>query len=128
MRVLIDTHAFLWLAVEPGLLSARARTILEESEHEIFLSSISVWEVEQKYQIGKLKLPDVPSRVIASFRNAYALTPITFDEDSAFQLHKLPTIHNDPFDRMLICQAIQHGLTILTDDRRIHQYPVSVIW
>ncbi len=128
MRILLDTHTFLWFAVQPDLLSKTARTILKDSENDFFLSSISAWEIEQKCQIGKLPLPQAPAAIIEEFRNIYDFLPLAFDETAAFQLHKLPNIHNDPFDRMLICQAIQHSLGILTNDRFITQYPVKTLW
>lgn len=128
MRYLLDTHVFLWLVVQPEKLSETVIASLENSETQVFMSSISVWEIEQKCYYGKMNLPDVPSMLIEKFRRDFSLLPLPFDDNAAFQLQKLPDIHHDPFDRMLICQAIQHSLPIVTNDRFIVQYPIKVVW
>ena len=95
---------------------------------EIYLSSISVWEITMKYHLGKLELISDPSHYVPKRRQEYAIITLPFEERDAFQLGKLPHIHKDPFDRMLIAQAISHNLTILTSDKAITQYPVATYW
>ena len=128
MKILLDTHTFLWLAIKPDLLSKNAIKSLENIENDLYLSSISIWEIEQKYQIGKLALPSSPKPIIKEFCNTYQILSLGFDAESAFELQNLPKIHNDPFDRMLICQAISHKFAIATNDRFIKQYKVRTIW
>ncbi len=81
-----------------------------------------------KHRMGQLGLPFDPAEYIPSRREANGIVSIRFSEDDAFQLTKLPILHKDPFDRMLICQAIGRGLTILTPDPHIRQYSVPTIW
>lgn len=127
MRILLDTHAFLWASTEAHRLSDAAQEAFTEAT-ELYLSSISVWEITSKFHSGKLPLPYEPHVLIAKQRKFNFILPLGFEEADAFQLVKLPPIHRDPFDRMLIAQAIAHNLTILTSDKAITQYPVATLW
>jgi PIN domain nuclease of toxin-antitoxin system len=86
-----------------------------------------VWETIVKYQLGKLPLPESPETYLPKQRDRHQIVSLNLDEGSVAQLTKLPLLHRDPFDRMLICQALQHGLTIATVDVAIRAYSVSVI-
>ena len=127
MRVLLDTCTFLWLAGGSSLSDAAAAAIRNPS-HEVYLSSVSAWEIVTKYGTGRLPLPEPPDRLIQTERRLRGLAALPFDEESAVQGLKLPALHRDPFDRMLIAQAIAHGLAIVTPDQSIAQYPVRTIW
>lgn len=127
MTLLLDTCTFLWL-VGGGPLSAAAAAAIRTPSNEVRLSAISVWEIALKYRLGKLPLPDSPERLIPARRSTRGITSLDFDEEAALQSLKLPPLHRDPFDRMLISQAIAHGLAIVTPDPSIAQYPVRVIW
>ncbi len=94
----------------------------------MFLSSVSVWEIIVKNGIGKLPLPLPAEEFIASQRIKHKIETLPLTEKAVFHLAKLPQHHKDPFDRMLICQAIEHDLTILTSDGLIVQYPVKTVW
>jgi PIN domain nuclease of toxin-antitoxin system len=127
VNVLLDTCTFLWLAGgEP--LSPDAAAAVRDPSHEVFLSAVSSWEIVTKYRGGKLPLPEPPDKLIPTERRLRGITALPFDEAAALQGLKLPPLHRDPFDRMLIAQAIAGGLAIVTPDPAIAQYPVRVIW
>jgi PIN domain nuclease of toxin-antitoxin system len=128
VKLLLDTCTFLWLAGGGGPLSEEAATAIASPANEVYLSAASVWEVITKHQRGKLPLPEPPERLIAAERKLRGISALAFDEESAFQGSKLPWLHRDPFDRMLIAQAIAHGLAIVTPDPQIAQYPIRVMW
>jgi PIN domain nuclease of toxin-antitoxin system len=90
--------------------------------------SVSAWEIIVKNGIGKLPLPSLADEFIASQRIKHEIDSLPLTEKAVFHLNKLPNHHKDPFDRMLICQAIEHDLTILTSDSLIVQYPVNTVW
>ena len=127
MRLLLDTCTFLWWAGGRPL-SATAAAAVREPSNEVFLSAVSVWEIVTKHRAGRLPLPEPPDRLIPAERSLRGVTPLPFDEDGALQGTRLPALHRDPFDRMLIAQAIALGLAIVTPDPAITQYPVRVIW
>ena len=127
MRLLLDTCSFLWLAGGAKLSDAASEAIRLPA-NEVFLSAASVWEIVTKFERGRLPLPEPPERLIPTERRLRGLTPLDFDEVSALHGRRLPWLHRDPFDRMLIAQAIAHGLAIVTPDPQIAQYPIRVVW
>ena len=127
MRLLLDTCTFLWLAGGQSL-SAGAAAAVRDPSNDVLLSAVSTWEIASKYRAGKLPLPEPPDRLIPTERDLRGVAALSFDEESAFHVTRLPPLHRDPFDRMLISQAIAHGLAIVTPDPLIAQYPVRVIW
>ena len=124
---LLDTCTFLWLLDDPSKLSSPARSVLRE-EPRLFLSVISAWEIQVKYNKGKLQLHHPPQvwwrREVADRR----LHELHLESDDVMLLSRLPDTHKDPFDRMLICQALARGLIIITPDPLIHSYRVPVLW
>jgi PIN domain nuclease of toxin-antitoxin system len=94
----------------------------------VLLSAVSVWEIASKHKAGRLPLPEPPDTLIPTERRLRGVDPLAFDEDSALQVLRLPPLHRDPFDRMLVSQAIAHSLAIVTPDPLVTQYPVRVIW
>ena len=128
MRVLLDTATFLWAANDAPEFSAKAREIFADPENEIYLSSVSAWEIAVEYALGKLPLPARPARFVPLQRKQHGIDPLQLDEEAALHLSRLPLLHKDPFDRMLVCQAVVHHLVILTPDELIRQYPVRTIW
>lgn len=128
MRLLLDTCAFLWLAGGGGSLSGTAASAVHNPSNDVLLSAVSAWEIATKYRIGKLTLPEPPDVLIPIERDLRGIASLDFDEESALQSLKLPPLHRDPFDRMIIAQAIAHGLAIVTPDPAVAQYPVRVIW
>lgn len=127
MRLLLDTCSFLWLA-GGGTLSTASAAAVRDPSNDVYLSAVSVWEITTKHQAGRLPLPEAPDRLIPTERRLRGVEPLAFDEESALQVLRLPPLHRDPFDRMLISQAIAGGLAIVTPDPLISQYPVRVIW
>lgn len=109
-------------------LSVVAREQITDPGNDAFLSAISAWEIAVKQAQGKLTLSEPAFSWVPKYREAHRLGELPLDEASALQAGRLPALHRDPFDRMLVCQAIAQGLAIVTPDARIAQYPVRVIW
>ena len=128
MKILLDTCAFLWIISDDPNLSPRARALFSDPENDIYLSAVSVWEIAIKYSLGRLPLPKKPEQFIPAQRARHSIKSLALDEDDALYLTKLPELHRDPFDRMLICQAIVNGMAILTPDESIIKYHVRCIW
>lgn len=122
MNYLLDTCVFIWAMSDPNQLSKKIKNIIEDCSSNIYISSVTPWEMSIKKSIGKLNCPDNIEEVIKL--NDFKELPITFKHTS--ELKKLPPHHNDPFDRMLISQARIENLTILTNDEKILAYEVKV--
>lgn len=128
MKLLLDTRTFLWLITDDPALSSKARDLFADPVNEAYLSTVSVWEIEVKFGLGKLPLPQAPERFITEQRERHGVAQLPLEEQAVFYLSRLPSLHRDPFDRMLICQAIHHELTLLTPDPLITQYAVKTAW
>lgn len=128
MRLLLDTCTFLWIAAGAPELTASARDLFADRENEVFLSPVSGWEIVVKHARGRLPLPRPPHEFISAQRRRHQIATLPLEETAVLQFAKLPEYHRDPFDRMLVCQAITHGLTILTPDPAIGSYPVPTAW
>lgn len=124
MRYLLDTSALLFAVREPGRLSAPARLALG-NESELFLSVASIWEIILKR--WALNIPQ-PSDWVRRHADSLGLALLPIRPKHVYELENLPEIHKDPFDRLLIAQAIVESLPILTDDRKIRSYPIQTIW
>ena len=128
MRLLLDTATFLWVINDAPELSAQARELFVDPGNEVYLSSASAWEIALKYGLGRLPLPEPPDRFVPAQRKQHGIDPLQLEEEAALHLTRLPLLHKDPFDRMLVCQAIVDNLVILTPDDLVTQYPVRTIW
>jgi PIN domain nuclease of toxin-antitoxin system len=128
MKLLVDTCTFLWLAADGPELSEGARAACRSPGNEVYLSALSAWEIAIKHRLGRLPLPEPPSRYVPSRRAWLRLLPLPFDEGCACHDALLPQLHRDPFDRGLVSQAILHGMTIVTPDPTIARYPAPVLW
>jgi PIN domain nuclease of toxin-antitoxin system len=126
MRVLIDTHIFLWFYLEPYRIKQNARKFLADTAgNEIFVSHVSAWEISIKYGVGKLMIPDVPEIWFPDriTRAGFLHLPISLQH--TLRVHNLPPHHKDPFDRLLISQANAENLTIVTEDPNFTKYQVK---
>lgn len=128
MKLLLDTCTVLWLARGDRSLPPRVRELLARRGVEAAVSVASAWEIAIKHGLGRLPLPVPLAEFLPAVRERYSLSSLPVDEASALHVAKLPPIHGDPFDRMLVSQAIVHGLTIVTPDPLITQYPARTLW
>ena len=127
MKLLLDTHIFLWYISGDMRLPEFIRESIRDSGNEVYLSVISIWEAGVKHQLGKLPLPEPPTAYLPIQRERHQISSLSLDEASVSQLAKLPSIHRDPFDRMLICQAMEHSLVIATIDDIFQSYAISLL-
>ena len=128
MKLLLDTCTFLWVVNGSPELSSRAAALCRASDNELYVSAASAWEIVIKYAGGRLRLATPPAEFVPKQREAHGLAALAIDEESALQVSRLPPLHRDPFDRILVAQAIVHGLTILTPDPLVTQYPARTMW
>ena len=127
MRLLLDTHVFLWYISADPKLPAAFRAAIQEPANEVFLSVASVWEAVIKYGLGKLPLPAPPEEYLPRQRESHRIASLPVEEGALLHLAKLPPLHRDPFDRILVAQALQHDLTILTVDDAVKAYPAKLL-
>lgn len=128
MKVLLDTHTFLWWITDHPKLPSRVREIIGDGNNELFVSAVSGWEMAIKAKLGRLQLPDEPQRFILEQLSLNAIQSLPIQMSHALHVFSLPDHHRDPFDRILISQAQLEGLPILTADPQIALYPVEIIW
>ena len=128
MRILLDTCNFLWLVTDAPALSNRVREVFAEVENEVYLSAVCTWEIAIKHALGRLPLPASPEQYVPGQRVKHGIAFLPLQEEATLYLKRLPQIHKDPFDRMLVCQALVHDMVILTPDPLVSQYPVSTVW
>ncbi|MBK8507598.1 MAG: type II toxin-antitoxin system VapC family toxin [Candidatus Competibacteraceae bacterium] len=119
MNILLDTCVFLWIVRDPKQLSANAHTLITDSAHTLYLSVISAWEIAIKHGLGRLPLAELPHIYVPTERDKHDILSLDLHEAAVLELRRLPHHHQDPFDRMLIGQAIADGLTLLTPDSHI---------
>ncbi len=128
MKLLLDTCAFLWLALPQGKLSAEATRQLNDPSTVLFLSDVSVWEISLKHSVGKLPLPDAPRQWMPRRLSFFQVQTLALHHDAIFRSGELPRVHADPFDRLLAAQAIEAGMTILSPDTPLSLLGASRIW
>ncbi|NTV15118.1 MAG: type II toxin-antitoxin system VapC family toxin [Desulfobulbaceae bacterium] len=128
MNILLDTCTFLWVVSGSSELSETSRQLFTDPANDVFLSVASAWEILVKHNLGRLPLPEPPQYFIKNNRINHRIESLPLDEEAVLQLPRLPEYHKDPFDRILICQAIASSMTILTPDKHITQYPVRTVW
>lgn len=121
MKLLLDTHVLLWWLEDPGLLSEECRKTIKDSSSMVYVSAAVIWEIIIKRALGKLEIPSDIERVLA----VNDFHPLSVSIFHALTVEMLPHFHRDPFDRMLIAQAICEGLTLATRDPNIMKYTVS---
>jgi PIN domain nuclease of toxin-antitoxin system len=127
MRLLLDTHVFLWYVTADARLPNAFGDAIRDPTNEVFLSVASVWEAVIKFGLGKLSLPSPPADYFPRQRAAHRIESLAIDEAALPHLAGLPPLHRDPFDRMLIAQALEHGLTIASLDPVVRAYPAPCL-
>ena len=133
MRYLIDSHIGIWMVTQPTLIKDEIKDLLLNQENEISISTVSFWEISIKYSLGKLNLNVAsPETFKRELELACKVSVLDLNLEDTLTFYKLKTFHHkDPFDRMMIWQAIQNNLTFITDDEQIHKYTdcgLKVIW
>ena len=128
MRYLLDTHAFLWFVLDVKRISTKAKSIIEDSKNEIYFSAASAWEMSIKTKLGRLKLGGNLEAFIIEQLTANSFGPLTITITHALYTEKLPQIHKDPFDRMMISQSKLENLVLITGDKKIREYKVPIVW
>lgn len=128
MRVLLDTHAFLWWITDDSRLPASAREVIADPGNELFLSAASGWEMAIKARLGRLEVAGVLTRLIPEHMARNAIQGLPVSMGHALSVQDLPDIHRDPFDRILVSQGLLEQMPILTQDENIAKYEIQVIW
>jgi PIN domain nuclease of toxin-antitoxin system len=128
MRLLLDTHVWLWLQFSPRRMSAAAIDLLRDPGNDLLFSAVSSWEIAIKYALGKLPLPEPPDSYVPKRIRTSGVTPISIEHVHALQVAGLPRHHDDPFDRLMVSQAQIERLTVVTADRKFEPYDVQTMW
>jgi len=127
MKLLLDTHIFLWYINTDPRLPGLVKDAVQDRNNDVFLSAASVWEAAIKNALGKLPLPGPPAEYLPRQRRAHQIESLPITEEAISHLVGLPALHRDPFDRILIAQALQHGMTLASVDEVVRKYPVPLL-
>jgi len=127
MKVLLDTHCWLWWLISPEMLGENAFSIIEQPENEIFISTATSWEIAIKYAIGKLTLPMKPEKFVLSRIERCGFSSVKIEHVHVLRVASLPLHHNDPFDRLLIAQSQIEKMPIISADSKFHDYDIDLI-
>lgn len=127
-KYLLDTSVFIWMAGPAEKLNSQAQRLLSASAEELYMSAASCWEISIKYALGKLDLPQAPDRYVPRRVADFGIKPLAITQEHALGTLHLPLHHDDPFDRMLIAQAREEGLVLLTADKLFKRYSVELFW
>ena len=128
MKILLDTHAFIWLDSQPEKLSKKAIEVCQDTSNELYLSMASLWEMQIKVQLGKLKLNISLEEMLVLQQQENDLKVLNFSLAHIYQLQSLPFHHNDPFARIIIAQSILENRTLISVDDKLKAYNIAVLW
>ncbi|RJR21239.1 MAG: type II toxin-antitoxin system VapC family toxin [Desulfobacteraceae bacterium] len=128
MRIILDTHCWLWWIAEPERLRDSARLVIADRNNEIYLSAASSWEIAIKYSLGKLALPEPPEDFVPKRLARDAVFPLPVQHVHVLHVSTLPQYHKDPFDRLIISQSLIEHIPIMTVDRQFESYDVKILW
>ncbi len=128
MKILLDTHAFIWLDFQPEKLTKKAIEVCQDTSNELYLSMASLWEMQIKAQLGKLKLKIPLEEMLALQQQENDLKVLNFSLAHIYQLQLLPFHHNDPFDRIIIAQSMLENMTLISVDEKLKAYNIAVLW
>jgi PIN domain nuclease of toxin-antitoxin system len=126
VKLLLDTQAWLWMLADPDRLARRARRMIERSDNELYFSAASAWEIAIKWELGKLKLPADPAEYVPSRMAQSGVIPLPIKHAHALQVARLPKHHRDPFDRLLVAQALLEDMVLLTADQHFDAYGIRL--
>lgn len=127
MRLLLDTHAFLWAAADPDQLQRAARAAIEDRANEVLVSAGVAWEISLKVALGKLTVPANPAVWFPARVRSLGFQALDISTAHALAVGGLPDVHRDPFDRIMIAQAQIEGLTFVTRDPKNQKYPINIL-
>jgi PIN domain nuclease of toxin-antitoxin system len=128
VRLLLDTHALLWWIADDERLSSRASALIADGANEVLVSAASAWEVVVKSALGRVEVPTPVDRFFIGQLEANAFVPLPIQMRHALGLSALPNVHRDPFDRILVAQAVAEDLTLVSGDAVLRSYPVAIEW
>lgn len=128
MKVILDTHTFLWWITDAANLSIRAREIIKNPDNIIYISAASAWEIVIKAKLKKITLKEQPEKLIPEEIQKNAFQVLSIHMYHALKVYELPDIHRDPFDRILVAQSKIEQLPLLSKDKNIKKYGIRVIW
>lgn len=132
MSYLLDSHTLIWAIINPGKLSVKVRKLLEGTDNRVLVSSVNFWEISLKHSLGKLELQGIEPQQLPDISSTIGFELISLLPEEATTYHQLEaTWHRDPFDRMLIWQAIKNNFTIVSQDKVFSDYKsagLKVIW
>jgi PIN domain nuclease of toxin-antitoxin system len=128
MRYLLDTMVWLWSVGSPEKIGEAGLEILNRGEEEIYFSAASCWEIAIKTRLGKFRLPEEPVRYVPKRLAEQGIRSLSVTQNHSLKVYDLPLHHHDPFDRLIIAQALSEEMVILTSDRAFKKYPVEVLW
>lgn len=128
MKLLFDTHTFIWWDSQPNKLSQTALALLHDRSNILLLSVVSIWEIQIKLQVGKLTLNRALLEIIESQQKINQIEVLPVNLNHVLALDSLPLIHKDPFDRLLVAQANVENVALVSGDPIVAQYPVNVTW
>jgi PIN domain nuclease of toxin-antitoxin system len=130
MKYLLDTHVLVWSLMDTAKLSDKVKEILVK-ENLLYVSSVSLWEISLKFNLGKLELDGLSPEELFAIAENWGFKFISFSNKEAISFHRLERLHKDPFDRMIIWQSISNGMTLLSKDDRMVEYEkfgLQLIW
>ena len=128
MKLLLDTHTFLWWITDDPRLSSRVQSLIADKTNELWLSVASAWEIAIKAQLGRLRLPDDAPQFVITQLALNAIQTLPIQRRHALHVYKLPLHHRDPFDRLLVAQSKIENLPLVTADAQINEYAVDTVW
>ena len=128
MQYLLDTHALLWAAGDPRQLSERVTEIVLDQRNKLYLSAASGWEIALLHRLHRIDIPDNPQRFIPEIMHRLNILPIPIGFPTAIAAAMLPLVHRDPFDRIIIAEAVKQKMTIITKDQVFEEYGVEILW
>lgn len=128
MKLLLDTHCFLWWFADDPRLGDSARELIGNAENDVYFSAASSWEIAIKVSLGKLRLPESPDVYVPTRLAAQEIQGLAIEHVHALRVANLPSHHQDPFDRLIVAQAQIEKMPVVTVDEKVARYDVEAIW